>query len=402
MTLRQRVALWWFVCFGSCALCAGCGAYLHDEGLQKQTDALLETYKTANVAGAMKAAIAAQLELDKAELQAVLDNETAERDRAVADLIASYPLYNSDLAITRLRKRVDDRIGELTVAAVDDAWLGMHEKLIGDATLVNDMRRTVLVAQRRYVAAGGTNFVSCDTFGGADGVPEALQAPAEQLKDRCDLLAMLTKPTGNGQTALETVVASEGEIKDVHAALKGSIADVKVVTEARDKALKDLRTAQKELKDATRDDTSIDTQVTEKLDGLKNKLDKIDGLAGALPGSGASLGNALAAIQFRKTNLRDVLAASTGETATGAASDAKRAIVGVVAGVIEVVTDDTPSVPDLSIALASQDGFEKVHNASLDALTQRKESWRTSRMRSCGSLSCWSWLGRRSSMRGMA
>jgi hypothetical protein len=89
MTLRQRIALWWLACFGSCALYAGCGVYLHDEGLQKQTDTLLETYKTADVTGAMKAAIAAQLELDKAELQAVVDNEMAERDRAVADLIGS-------------------------------------------------------------------------------------------------------------------------------------------------------------------------------------------------------------------------------------------------------------------------------------------------------------------------
>jgi hypothetical protein len=186
---------------------------------------------------------------------------------------------------------------------------------------------------------------------------------------------MLTKPTDSSvQTALEAVFASTGEINAVHAALKNSIAEVKVVTEARDKALKDLRAAQKELKDATKDDTSIDTQVTEKLDGLKNKLDEIDRLAGALTGSDASLGNALAAIQFRKTNLRDVLAASTGQTATGAASDAKRAIVGVVVGVIKVAKDDdAPSVPALSIALAYQDGLEKASNARLDTLTQRKE-----------------------------
>src|SRR5262249_18325142 len=121
-TIVQRLVI-----IGSTVLVAGCGIYLHDEGLQKQTDALLVTYKTADVAAALKAALNAQLELDKAELQAVANNETAERERAIADLIASYPLYGTGPAIERLKKRVDDRIVWLAKKAEikPDVWVGM-------------------------------------------------------------------------------------------------------------------------------------------------------------------------------------------------------------------------------------------------------------------------------------
>src|SRR5437879_6298296 len=99
-------------------LVAGCGVYLHEDSLQKQTDALLVSYKTADVVGAMKAALDTQMKLDKAELQAIADNEMVERERAVADLITSYPLYIIDPAINgpaiiRLWNRIDDRIKTL-------------------------------------------------------------------------------------------------------------------------------------------------------------------------------------------------------------------------------------------------------------------------------------------------
>ena len=375
MRLRRNVTRWIF-CLAGSALGTGCGVYLHDDNLQKQTDALLATYKTADVAGAVKASIAAQLDLDKLELQAVVDNDTAERDRAIADLIASYPVYGTGLAIARLDKRVSDRIAEL-VGNADRiefaAWQGMHEKRIQDEALVDAMRRALVWLQRRYAAAGGKDFTSCDTFAGAgSGADADLVTAGRQLKAQCGILQALTQPTDAMKRALDKVFAADGEIGRAHRDLLATTEQIVGVTQAREEALKALGDAQDALKGAGAG-TRIDADVEKKLKELSDALSKVDTAAGALGGGDASLGNALAAIQFRKTNLRDVLAASTGEGATGPTTDVKRAIVGVVAGVITLSeTRKAPSVPALSIALAYQDGLEKAAYARLDALTQRR------------------------------
>lgn len=78
-------------------------------------------------------------------------------------------------------------------------------------------------------------------------------------------------------------------------------------------------------------------------------------------------------IQFRKVNLQDVLAASTGDDPRGSGSATRRAIAGILAGVITVENaENAPSVPALSIALAYQDGLEKAEQARLDVLTRTK------------------------------
>jgi hypothetical protein len=364
------------VIIGSTVLVAGCGIYLHDEGLQKQTDALLVTYKTADVAAALKAALNAQLELDKAELQAIADNETAERERAVADLIASYPLYGSGPAIERLKERVGDRIHSLagTAEMEPDVWVGMEEKRISNRTLLDSLRRTLSSFQRRYAAAGGTNFSSCDTFGGEEGVAPDLQAAARQLKQQCGLVedALRPNPAGQEKAALETVFAANGDIQTVHEARGRATERLKEATRARDEALKALRQAQQDLKSATKNQTVIDADGTKSLEALVAQLQQLENLFGS-PDASAALGKALAAIQFRKGNLQDVLAASTGGDSSSSGSEVPRAIAGIIAGVITIAdAGNAPSVPALSIALAYQDGLEKAALARLDVLTRTK------------------------------
>jgi hypothetical protein len=358
---------------GSCWLLASCGVYLHDDTLQKQTDTVLSTYKSADVVGTMKAALDAQAQLDKAELQGVGGNETAERERAVADLISSYPLYGGGLAIKRLETRIDQRITALVSTGVNPAdWLGMHEKLVGEQTLADELQRELVRLKRAYAAVGGKNFTSCDTFTGADGVTIDLQTAARYLKAQCALLAQ-TQPTGKVQQTLDAVFNAAGEIARIHEDLLKIVAAIDTVTKAKNDALKALQDAQKQLKDNTKDPNTIDTEVSDRLKQLSELLKGVDQATGTFGDKNFSIGNALAAIQFRKANLRDVLAASTGGTASPAASDAQRAIVGVVAGVIKINdTANAPSIPALSIALAYQDGLEKAAQAQLDALTEHQ------------------------------
>jgi hypothetical protein len=165
-------------------LVAGCSVYLHDDNLQKQTDAVLSTYKGADIVGAMRSALDAQAQLDKAELQAVADKESADRERAVADLISPYPAPRDprelQFAINRLNFRVDNRITDLvgTGKFNPQDWLDLHEKIVATTSVTDDLERQLIKQQRTYADAGGTNFTSCDNFSGPDGVPEALQAAA--------------------------------------------------------------------------------------------------------------------------------------------------------------------------------------------------------------------------------
>jgi len=353
---------------GSVAFAAGCGVYLHDESLQKQTDALLVTYKTVDLATTLKAALNAQMDLDRAELQSIADNEAAERERAVADLITSYPLSGRGPAITRLKGRIKDRIDVLVggIQIDPDVWIGMQEKLISDRTLLDSLRRTLLSAQRRYAAAGGTNFSSCDSFQGEEGVPPDLRAVARHLKQQCDVVAPLLAPAAKVKDALDAVFASPGDIKKVHDDLVAATARLKDATKARDEALKTLREPQDALK---KSQAVTDPDATVLLNDLVGKLQLVDNLARTSGDPSTALGNALAAIQFRKGNLQDVLAASTGDSG----SEPQRAIAGVIAGVITVANaEKAPSIPALSIALAYQDGLEKAAQARLEVLTRTK------------------------------
>lgn len=362
---------------------AGCGVYLHDDNLQKQTDTVLSTYKSADIVGAMKSALDAQAQLDKTELQSVADEGSADRERAVADLISPYPAPRVppelQFAINRLNFRVNDRITDLVgnESLNPKDWTDLHEKIVGTTSLANDLQRQLIAQQLAYVAAGGTNFTSCSSFSGPDGLPaEALQSAARHLKSQCDLVTSANQSLGRLQTPLNDVFKANGEIALVHTQLGAIDAQITAQTKSKTDALKKLQDAQQLVKNATKDPNATTTDVSNQLKNLAAVLKGVDSASGLLGDKTFSPGTALAAIQFRTTNLRDVLAASgssNGSTTGSPASDTNRAIVGVIAGLIQVSdTSNPPSVPALSVALAYQDGLEKAVQAQLDALTQKK------------------------------
>jgi len=112
-----------------------------------------------------------------------------------------------------------------------------------------------------------------------------------------------------------------------------------------------------------------------------SKVAKVDNVVGALGASNYKPSAALAAIQFRKTNLCDVIAASAGRTCTSgevvakptpAAAALNQSIVGLLSGVEKVTSlDSPPSTAVLSIALAYQTSLEAGAQASLNAMQQR-------------------------------
>ena len=378
------------VCFslvGATCLLGGCAIYLHDGDLQKQTANALDGYKSADVMGAIKAALDSQSQLDKNDIQAVLDNETAERERAVAELITSYPRSDPPQAINRLRKRIDSRLAELTGGTSIDPkdWNNLTAMRIEVATSGDDLQRQLQAKVRAFKAAGGKGFTTCDAFAIPLSPTDANQQnAARRLKAECDIVKLsedqLSYLRGPGNSLLQSV--KSGSIFTVRQQVSEVTDQIKAETNARNDALAALDQTRDQLKRDGKDPAAIDNDVRAKLQKLDDVLTKLDKDAGMIGEGNFSPGRALAAIQFRKTNLRDIIAESGKSAASGTPSNTDatqggRAVVGVIAGIIKLRdTSDgaakAPSMAALSVALAFQDGLEKTVQAQFDALTQKK------------------------------
>ncbi len=356
----------WQVCLASSILfLAGCSRikqiYIHSDTLEKQTDTALKTYKDADIVGAMKSALAAQAQIDKAELQSVADKESADRDRAVANLISPYQ-KPGDYAINRLNSRVDDRITELVGKDFNpQKFLQIYESNASGATLVKQEQGQLITYQRSYITAGGTNFTSCDSLitrmkaegfepGSEDGSKASL---AWLIGDRSSLtsdatLLNIAKRLSNQCTRINRVkeqvqppyinyvLGTTGEINNVHEQLDAIKKLIDNKTTAKNDALNKLQAALKADKNA-----ATATEVKNKCKYVDDKLNNVQ--PGAL----------LAAIQFRKANanLSDISTASSTKSAGCS-------------------TEGSPAV--LSVKRAFQDGLEKIAQADFEGLKQKQ------------------------------
>ncbi|HEV2473315.1 MAG TPA: hypothetical protein VGS41_11650, partial [Chthonomonadales bacterium] len=103
--------------------------------------------------------------------------------------------------------------------------------------------------------------------------------------------------------------------------------------------------------------------------------DKAAGAFGAADYKPSAL---LATIRFKKTNICNLIAASANTSCTGgspaaAATNANKAVVGLLAGVARVANfDDPPNAGTLSVALAYQTALEAVAQVQINTLHQRK------------------------------
>jgi hypothetical protein len=381
-------------------LLSGCQVYLHDEGLQKQTAAALAAYKEADVPGAMKATIAAQEKFDAQMLESIVAEAAGARDREIAELLESRS--NEVLA-----QRIDTHLAEIAGTAsplYEIDWEGDLDRLKVLSTALKSDQHFVNVMAHEYREAGGKDFENCE---------KALTPPAAAgvrlAKARASLDAAcatwlpsklaLDRHRANfesrvcGASPLPALVEPCAKIAEAEALTKAD--------EAAAKAIKaDLEKARKALADEVAKKQPA-TAFKEQLEDFKAQLDKADKLAAELGVSDASPSAALAAIQFRETNLCDVLVAGTGKSCSGEKVDAQakninEALIGLISGLTQV-TGSPPQTDSLTIAVAHLNGLRRLAQVNLDSRTAeraRMEVWRHSIVQEIEHLlRARSWLG---------
>ncbi len=354
----------------SAALLCGCQAYLHDEVLQKRTAEAVAAYKEADVPGAMKATIAAQEKFDEQMLNSIVAEDAAARDREIAMLLES----GNRAALWAL---IDARLNELGVLIPP-----LDEKDWTDRLVALELLRTqhagntriLNLMARMYRDAGGKAFTKCqqDLQLHAPREDAKLVAAADALKQSCDawlpiaeMLDMHIKDfdqrvckSNPGSMLAET--CQKIEVVDMRIAADE---DEAVTTkEGLEKAKEALA---KEMEAGTSEE-----RISEKLEEFKAVLGRADQLVADLGVTDFKPSAALAAIEFRETNLCDVLLAGVGSSCSGGklnekAKQINESVIGLISGLSKVV-GPPPKTDALSIALTYQSGLQGAVQASLE------------------------------------
>jgi hypothetical protein len=370
------------VCFSLLAL-SGCSVYLHDDNLQKQTDAALASYKAADVTGALKATIDAQTQFDKQLLDSVAAQDSAIREAELAGLVSGSGL-SGKTPVAALSGRINQRLSVLGGGYQFDQqdWTNRHEFSADAQSQYDKQSGQVAVYAASYAKAGGIGFASCDAkFTPPTGLLPAAQAAATNLQAACtnlqkakaqvDLLAgPVTKLAGANPAGL---------VASVDARLKAVKLKIDDDARAERDANTALVTAKTNVYAATKSATTIDAEVVSALKRLDSALSDVDKGAGVVGATNYKPSVALATIRFRKTNLCDILAASeqkscSGGTPSAAATTVNQAVVGAIAGIAKVSGfEEAPTTGALSIALAYQTGIEAVAQANVNSLKQQQK-----------------------------
>ena len=354
----------------SSGLFGGCQVYLHDEALQKQTAAAVAAYKEADVPGAMKAAIAAQEKFDAQMLESIVAEDAAARDKELAELLDSGDVEKLEGAIaTRLAE-----IGGPRARFIHEEWQdGLLTLDLLRSQLASNARVVNLVA-RIYRDAGGKGFTECKEHMQlhAPGESAALAAAALDLQSACDAWMPIAKSLEKNLFDFEQRVCRINR--------NSLLAESCLQIEAADQWIKADKAAAKSTKEAlekTRQELATEIaagtpeeRLTAKIEAFKAELDRADLLVADLRAPQFKPSAALAAIEFRETNLCDVLLAGLGTSCSGGKVDenarkTNEAVIGLIAG-LSKVTGPPPRTDALSVALSYQSGLQRAAQASLD------------------------------------
>jgi hypothetical protein len=365
----------YLMCLAVAAL-SGCSVYLHDERLQKQTTAAIAAYKAANVSEAIKATIDAQAAFDKRMLESVVAEETALRDQELAELLTNGTAKSLDDKITARLKS----LGGDGFVFGDDWTNGLLARDLARVPLGNQSR-LVAVQARRYKELGGTGFESCEKpFALPAAASAALATAHRQLVASCVIRGTFAATATTAQQSLQSRVCGGGDgslLQDTCSELSridNAIQDDQAAVATVKKAFAD---AKKKAENAARQAT-IDERVTAVLTVLSEDIAKADELVGRFGSASFKPSAALAAIEFRKTNLCDVLAAGANASCSGdtapsdAAKDINKAIVAVIAGFTKISGRGVPDTEALSMALAYQTGLHEAAQKSLEGWSSRR------------------------------
>jgi len=367
-----------FLMVAGCAWLGGCQVYLHDDALQKQTAAALTAYKQADVAGSIRATLAAQLALNQQMLDGIVAEDAASRDLEMANLLKA-------LRYTDLHKLIADRLAALGGSGfvfISRDWEGGLVARDLARVPFDNQARMVTVFARRYSKAGGRNFVSCaQPYDLANGANAGLVTAHRQLAMACATFDTF-RTTYEGMTAgfFQRACGTAADSLLARNCYDIKQADAQIA--ADEAAAAQVNSTLKAAKDAfTREsgNGTIDDNITARLKAFKTELDRADDIAGHLGGGSFQPSAVLAAIEFRKTNICDVLAASanascSGEKVSDSAKETNQALVGVIAGISKL--NGGAAIPDtdaLSMALAHQAGLQGAALASLAGMRARKQ-----------------------------
>lgn len=337
---------------------------LHDAQLEKATADLLAAHKAADVPGAMQKTLDQQAALDREELAGLRKADAANHERALSELLSSDPQF---LGTKRLNDLIDSRVQWLAPGATFDprVWEARREKVVLVDVVTDALRHNLAAAVRDYEQNGGHDFTDCAAFETHRGDDPSSRAMT--ILRQCDLIQKSEVPKPGLDNAVTALEAAGGEFTAVTRQLNEAKRKVGEQETARKAAKVELDAAKQALEDA-KAAPDAQARVEEKLKALDDLLARLDGQAGLVGDRALVPGQALALIEFRKTNLRDVVAA-TGSTADTEAAKINRSIVGVIAGIIKFnEAGRTPSQAALSIALAHQTGLEGAIAVQLESL----------------------------------
>jgi hypothetical protein len=376
----------WCRCmFSAVVLCVatavgGCSIYLHDDALQKQTDNLLSTYKALDVPGALKNTLTAQQQFDKNILDSVVAEDAAIRDAELAGLLGGSigARQQADSLLKKTTSRLQQLGGGYTFKAGD--WVNLHETALIDQQQVTSDSSDVNLVAAQYKAAGGSGFSTCDKFAEPTGATTAVHGAAHNLKLACDNLLAAQQAVVDDTLPVKQVLSASppGLLAKINAQVSQIDTLVKADNDAAAATAETLKDAKSKYDAATKDSKTVDATVTKAFSDFNADLQMADKAAGDVGAADYKPSALLATIRFKKTNICDVIAASantscTGGNAAAAATDANKALIGLLAGVAKVANfDQPPGTAILSVALAYQTALEAVAQAQINALQQRK------------------------------
>jgi hypothetical protein len=360
-------------------LTGGCSIYLHDDALQKQTDSLLSTYKAADVPGGIRNTLAAQQQFDKNILDSVVTEDAAIRDAELAGLLGGSD--GAKAKADRLLDKINNRLAFLGGGYTFDGkdWADLHEVVATHQQQITDAANSVNVVAAQYRAGGGTDFSTCPKFlpsGSGPAAPphtDALKLACDNLLAAQEALADDTVPVA---AALKTF--PNGKLAQVNAQLAQIEEQAKLDSQQAATTANDLKRAKAAYDKATKDSKTVDQTVTDAFSTFTQALHDADKAAGTVGATNYKPSVLLETIRFKKTNICDVIAAGastscSGSSASDAAKDANKAVVGLLAGLAKVANfDQPPSEAVLSVALAYQTALEAVAQAQVDGLQARK------------------------------
>lgn len=393
-------------CLGLPLFAGACGIYLHDADLASSTSKVAEDSKAAAeaMASALKAerdAFATHIEV---EARAVTENERSRRDVAIAGLIVvennSRPEFdcvgatvvNGKWAFaSRLRRRGECRMHAIAgVGGIGHGrWTEQALAIEQSRSMLNTTKNKLGLIAAEFEAASGEKFTGCSVLAEMPGPETGTPAANFYLKlgRICEAIARLESGADEQVTAVDELKA---------AATKGSelfrlVTWRNTLGEQREEVAQDKKNAEIALAAAKQDvdeasrkpEAEAELRVAlKKLDDLVSLADKVVGSAAGAVGGTVKLGQVLAAVEFRETNLRELLIslANPAETGNAGASQPgqvlQRQIVGLVVNLqalSETVGPNakTPSIAELTVALAQQESLAAARRTELQALEHR-------------------------------